>query len=571
MFRRIVVCLLILLLCVQPVLAVQELPPALPQEPVSPPQPVYDPVQKELADGLAALTPELGEQPVYLTEPQTRAPYAMGELNPVYLQTGLDYVNYVRALAGLAPVGLSEHLCVQAQYGAVVLATGDVLTHTPEKPADMDASFFRLGANACAGGNLSMRFLYQHDSLLQSALRGHLDEDSALNRLDLGHRRWLLDPKLGQIGFGLATSVSGKQYIVVPIWDATGTGDSPAEVCWPAAGQFPNSLFTPGTPWSVSLDPTIYAIPDESLLQVQVTRLSDGAVFVPALLDSRETLDNEGTYLLVSNKAYGTGACVSFSIGKNDLGQSAYLGDYRVDIRGLQKRDGSESPLTYTVRFFDPAHLSAPASWAEEEWTAAARLDLIPASLTDLYDHPITRLEFCRLAMQTLRQLTGLDNEGLVTRYALAEAPAPFTDCTDPDVLAAAAIGAVRGMGDGTFRPGNSILREDAAVLLMQSATALGLTAETLPELIYADADGIREYARPAVAWASALVDQVSQKPVMEGVGEGRFDPQGHYTREQAVLTLLRLFRSGGIVPDEPDVSPDLPPSFPQITPPVLP
>lgn len=540
MFRRATLILLCLLLCIVPVFA-EDPPPSLEEEGA---HSAFDPRQQALSDALLALTPALGEQPVYLTEPSVTAPYAIGSLNPVYLETGLHYVNYIRTLAGLEPVTLSEHLCVQAQYGAVVLAAGDCLTHTPEKPADMEASFYRMGANACGSSNTSMRFLYQHDSLLQSAVRGYMDEDSALNRLDLGHRRWLLDPTLGKIGFGLATSVSGKQYITVPISDTSGSGAAPAEICWPAAGQFPNSLFVPGTPWSVSLDPAVYAAPEESQLSVSVTRLRDGAVFIPGLLDSRETLDKEGTYLLVSNGPYGTGACVSFSIGKGDLGESAYLGDYRVDILGLRTRDGSETTLTYTVRFFDPAALSKPSDWAFDEFSQAMALELVPESLTDLYQQPISRLEFCRLAMQALRAATGLDNGQLVQQYALPGPPVTFTDCADPDVLAAAAIGAVRGMGDGTFRPGNSITRQDAAVLLLQSAASLGLTFPPEDGLLYSDGNQIALYAQPAVAWASLVRDSVSLRPVMAGVGNGLFAPRAIYTREQAILTILRLYRS---------------------------
>lgn len=543
MYRRALSFLLCLLFCAVPAFA-EDPPPVLEE---AAPLSAFDPEQQTLAEGWLALAPALGEQPVYLTEPSVTPPYTIGSLNPVYLETGLRYINYIRALAGLEPVTLSEHLCVQAQYGSVVLAAGDILTHTPEKPADMEASFYRMGANACGASNISMRFLYQHDILLQNALQGSMDEDSALNRLDLGHRRWLLDPTLGKIGFGLATSASGKQYITVPISDTSGTGPTPAELCWPASGQFPNSLFSPGIPWSVSLDPEVYALPEESALQVTVTRLRDGKVFLPALLDSRETLDREGTYLLVSTGPYGTGPCVSFSIGKSDLGESAYLGDYRVDILGLRKLDGTPADLTYTVRFFDPTALSKPSDWAFSEYSDAMALGLVPESLTDLHRQPISRLEFCRLAMQTLRTATGLSNESLVERYALPGPPVTFTDCSDSDVLAAAAIGAVRGMGDGTFRPGNSITRQDAAVLLLQSAGSLGLTFEPAEGLLYSDWSRVAAYAQPAVAWASRIRDGVSSNPVMAGIGGGLFDPQGHYTREQAILTLLRLYRSENI------------------------
>ena len=214
-----------------------------------------------------------------------------------------------------------------------------------------------------------------------------------------------------------------------------------------------------------------------------------------------------------------------------------------MSITGLYTKRGQAAPLEYTVRFFDAENLSQPSVWAVEEVTEAARLELLPEALTDFYQQPITRLEYCRLTMQILRQKTGLTTEELVEQYALPGFTPAFSDCTDPEVLAAAAIGAVFGPGDGTFRPQGLISRQDAAVMLLQAAAAVG--AQVLPTdgLLYADADQISTYARLAVQWTSQIRDSVSGKPVMAGVGNSRFDPRGNYTREQAMLTALRLFR----------------------------
>lgn len=536
MLKRIALCILCLLLCVTPAFAA-------------------DAGQEALAQIWQSAQPKPEDQPVYLTEPSSAAPYAIGDLTPQYRESGLRYLNFLRQLAGLAPVTLSEHLCVQAQYGAVLLAANDTLSHTPEKPWDMGASFYRMGSSACKAANLSMRYNYSHSGLLQNALQGQMNELSASNRQALGHRRWLLDPALGQTGFGVASSASDRLYVVIPVSDDSGSGPVPETVCWPAAGQFPNTLFSPGTPWSISLDPARYQTPREGRLQVVVTRLRDGRQFIPAPLDGQLQLNEEGSYLLVNIEAYGTGSCITFSIGKSELGEACYLGDYTVSVTGLRYKDGSEAPLTYTVRFFDPNALSQPSDWAREEVAQATELALLPESLTDLWQQPITRLEYCRLVMQALRTKTGLDNAGLVLQYAIPEAPV-FTDCTDPDVLAAAAIGAVKGLGDGTFRPGRTITRQDAAVMLKQAAEAVGAPVSAQGDLLYLDTANIADYAREAVLWAGRSVDLQSSKPVMQGVGQGRFDPLGQYTREQAVLTVLRLFRAGDPIADENPILP---------------
>lgn len=537
MIRRITAFVLIVLLCASPVLAahLDTVQPEIPAEIT------VDPRQQAIADYWNALTPEATT--VFTALPSTRVPYAIGALDSTYLNDGLRRLNFYRWLAGLESVTLSDHLNVQAQYGAVVLAANDSLTHTPKKPSGMAESFYRMGANACAGSNISMRFGYDIGTLLQSALQAHMDELSASNRTDLGHRRWLLNPALGKVGFGLATSATNRQYITVPISDDTGTGATPEAILWPAAGAFPNNIFTPGTPWSVILDTATYRIPRETQLQITVTRHRDGKAFVLPVLDGQAQLTDEGSYLLVNSQNYGSGCCVSFSIGTSALGDSSYWGDYTVHIAGLYTLEGQHAPIVYTVRFFDAENLSQPSSWAMEEVTDAARLALIPEDLTDFYQKPITRMEFCRLTMQAIREKTGLTNEELVTQYMLPDVLTTFSDCTDPDVLAAAAIGVVYGPGDGTFLPGNLISRQDAAVLLMQAAAALDLPITAEGGLLYSDMEQISFYARPAVDWVSQVRDSVSSRSVMAGVGDGRFDPMGTYTREQAVLTLLRMFR----------------------------
>ena len=163
MFRRIAICLLIFSLCTTPVLAADK-KPALEEAPPIPAEVQIDPDQQAIADYWDTLTAEAVDP--HLTPPSVVSPYLIGELNPAYTDTGLRYLNFVRWLSVLQQVTLSDHLCVQAQYGAVLLAANDVLTHTPEKPADMEASFYRMGANAAAASNLSMRFGFETATLL---------------------------------------------------------------------------------------------------------------------------------------------------------------------------------------------------------------------------------------------------------------------------------------------------------------------------------------------------------------------------------------------------------------------
>ena len=70
----------------------------------------------------------------------------------------------------------------------------------------------------------------------------------------------------------------------------------------------------------------------------------------------------------------------------------------------------------------------------------------------------------------------------------------------------------------------------------------LGLTAGTGES--FTDAGAIASWAVDGVAFTSGLTDSTGAR-VMGGTGNGAFSPTAFYTREQAVLTALRLSRCG--------------------------
>ena len=78
--------------------------------------------------------------------------------------------------------------------------------------------------------------------------------------------------------------------------------------------------------------------------------------------------------------------------------------------------------------------------------------------------------------------------------------------------------------------------------MLSRTAGLLGLTAgagET-----FTDGGSIALWAADGVVFTSGLVDSTGTK-VMGGTGDGAFSPLASYTREQAILTALRLSRCG--------------------------
>ena len=43
-------------------------------------------------------------------------------------------------------------------------------------------------------------------------------------------------------------------------------------------------------------------------------------------------------------------------------------------------------------------------------------------------------------------------------------------------------------------------------------------------------------------SWATQAVGQIQAAGIMGGVGNNQFNPTGNFTREQSIITMLRLF-----------------------------
>ena len=95
-------------------------------------------------------------------------------------------------------------------------------------------------------------------------------------------------------------------------------------------------------------------------------------------------------------------------------------------------------------------------------------------------------------------------------------------------------LGVVTGVGNGNFAPLNVLTREQAAAMLSRLVAALG-TPPPNHTPTFADNSDIS-------SWAFAYVGQVQGSGIMGGTGENRFSPAGHFTMEQSIATMLRIF-----------------------------
>ena len=91
------------------------------------------------------------------------------------------------------------------------------------------------------------------------------------------------------------------------------------------------------------------------------------------------------------------------------------------------------------------------------------------------------------------------------------------------------------GDGDGTFRPGDEISREEFAQMLYNYAAYKGCDLRAEGDLSqFPDGDSVQEWALPAMAWANG-------DELINGHDDGTLDPAGNTTRAQAAAILMRF------------------------------
>ena len=231
------------------------------------------------------------------------------------------------------------------------LAAIDQLTHYPTQPGDMDDAFYDRAYGATTSANISARWGYDPLKSLQSAVSGCMDDNSSLNNLScVGHRRWLLNPALGKVGFGYARSAENWDYIVNHVFDRSGPGCDYDFISWPVAGNHPTMLFNTENPWSITLNPSLYQKPSADSVRITITRESDGKTW-SFDSDTGAPANTATAYMTVNNQGYGVSNCIIFHPGSANV--DSYEGVFTVDVTGICTKSGSPAELHYQVDFFD--------------------------------------------------------------------------------------------------------------------------------------------------------------------------------------------------------------------------
>ena len=257
----------------------------------------------------------------------TEDPYAVGYLSPVNQQSALNLLNQIRYIAGLdADLTLMPGKEEMVASAALVLRLNAALSHYPSRPAALSDSaydeLYSLGYTGAGKSNIAKGY-----KVTGSILAYMADSDDA-NIATVGHRRWILNPRMGRTVMGANGS-----YSAMYAHDLSGAGGQ-TRVAWPAQ-QMPVQYFSAKDPWSVSFGRALEA----SQIQVDLVRRRDGM----AWHFSRDASDG---YFNVDNRSFGQKGCVIFR--PDGLGGIAAGDAFDVSVT-----DGESGEITrYTVNFF---------------------------------------------------------------------------------------------------------------------------------------------------------------------------------------------------------------------------
>ena len=151
-------------------------------------------------------------------------------------------------------------------------------------------------------------------------------------------------------------------------------------------------------------------------------------------------------------------------------------------------------------------------------------------------DNSITRAEFAAIMVRAL----GLSDHGTTS---------PFTDVKAKDwyvgaVAKAYEYGLIAGYADGTFRPNDTITRQEAIVILQRAMKWTGLNgnAADVDKTLSRFAD-----APEVAAWAKASVAGAVDAGLVQG-SNGALHPTDKLTRAEATALVQRLLQKSGLI-----------------------
>ncbi len=313
--------------------------------------PAFQRTQSEIVRRFSEAVPQDYNAPMFSETGSVTAPYKEYTISEGTQESLVRTASYYRWLAGLKGFETADATAwSNAAKGAVLTERNFVLTHslshTPERPADMDEDFYQAGYRATSTSNLSFGYGNGQRAIVK-LLRGFLNDRGYHIP---GHRDTFMTRN------GVYQGDPNPQ-------GASVTGNDLPAYAWPAPGHFPAEDIDTSAVWTINLNTDLAGTTDKEVC-VTITDLQTGEQFVR---DSEET----GLYSTTSWGKY-----LSFLPPT----ATSYAGKrYRVEVTNLINAEMLPVKLSYTVSFFsyaDGAELDGVICTADKYGRLTAVCDL---------------------------------------------------------------------------------------------------------------------------------------------------------------------------------------------------
>ena len=279
--------------------------------------------QQEIIDYVEAHPFDVNAPIEYEVEPDLDN-FNPGEISDKLKTDGINAINVMRYIAGLDEVTLDDDYNSLTAYGSMINSINRTLTHFPTQPDGMSDDIYKL----CYKGTSSSNISYNWHNIANAVINCMQDLSRESNMAHLGHRRWILYPRIGKIGVGQVGN-----YSCTYVFDKSNTdGYGVTGVKWPATNM-PTDYFSKDDIWSYNVGKTV------NMDDVKVTLVNNSG---QSWTFSNNCSDG---YFNVSNNNYGLPGCIIF---RPDGITSYNDGDsYIVTITGV-----SDTDICYDVNFF---------------------------------------------------------------------------------------------------------------------------------------------------------------------------------------------------------------------------
>jgi hypothetical protein len=189
-------------------------------------------------------------------------------------------------------------------------------------------------------------------------------------------------------------------------------------------------------------------------------------------------------------------------------------------VKAIESKVAEAKEANATIDFAD-----TQGHWAEKTIDVFIKLQLIKGyeDGTVRPNSPITRAEFAAILNRAFN-IQGGSNTSVV----LKDIGDNWAKEAIENLVAA---GVINGYKDGTFKPDQTITREEMVVMLSRIVNLNNL-AKDLAKGNFNDLNG---------AYAASEIKAVAQAGIVSGKGDGRFDPKSNATRAEALQIILNV------------------------------